>query len=90
MLKQMGKLAFTMLQRNSKVFFEKDMMECDLDLREVTVFSGLCTELPAASSRGQREFCYVHFTLQVKQHCPSNGICDILAGIRLSNITCFT
>lgn len=87
-LKKMGKLAFNMLRRNSNVFFEEDMMECDLNLLEATVFSGLCTELPAAPSRGQRKFCYVHFTLQVKQHRPSNGIHDIVIGVGLSNITC--
>lgn len=89
MLKKMGKLAFTMLQRNSNVFFEKDVMECDLNLLEATVFSGLCTELPTASSRAQREFCYVHFTLQVTQYCPSNVSNDTVAGIGLSNVTCF-
>lgn len=86
MLKKMGKLAFNMLQRNSKVFFEDDMMECDLNFLEATVFSGMCTELPTASSGGQRKFCYVHFTLQVK-HRPSNGIHDTIAGVGLSNIS---
>lgn len=64
------------------------MSECDLNWLEATVFSGMCTELPAASSRGQRKFCYVHFTLQVKQHRPSNGFHDTVAGVGLSNITC--
>lgn len=84
----MGKLAFNMLQRNSNVFFEEDMVECDLNLLEVTVFSGMCTELPTASSRRQRTFCYVHFTLQVKQYRSSNGIHDTVAGVGLSSTTC--
>lgn len=70
------------------MFFEEDMMECDLNLLEATVFSGLCTELPAEPSRGQRKFCYVHFTLQVKQHRPSNNIHNTVTGVGLSNITC--
>lgn len=67
-LKNMGKLAFNMLQRNSNVFFEEDIIECDLNLQEVTVFSGMCTELPNACCSEQRKFCYVHVTLQVKHH----------------------
>ncbi|TWW77438.1 Nuclear mitotic apparatus protein 1 [Takifugu flavidus] len=61
---KMGRLAFHMLQRNSYIFSEEDVMECGLNLIEVTVFSGLCTELPTASSRGRRNFCYVHLTFQ--------------------------
>lgn len=83
----MGKLAFNMLQRNSSVFLEEDMMECDLNLLEAAVFSGMCTELLAASSRGQREFCYVH-GMQVKRHRPSNCIHDTVIGVGLSNTTC--
>lgn len=89
-LKKMGKLAFNLLRRNSSVFFEEDMMECDLNFLEATVFSGMCTELPTASSRGQRKFCYVYFTLQVKQRHLSNGIHDTVVGPGLSNITCVT
>lgn len=63
----MGKLALNLLQRNSHVFLEEDLRECELNVLEATVFSGMCTELPSASPRGQRRFCYVHVTLQVKQ-----------------------
>lgn len=67
-LKKMGKLALNLLQRNSHVFFEEDLRKCELNFLEATVFSGMCTELPPACPRGQRRFCYVHVTLQVKQH----------------------
>lgn len=56
-----------MLQRSSCTFSEEDMRECDLNLMEVAVFSGLCTELPSVSSSGRRTFCYVHFTVQVNK-----------------------
>lgn len=67
-LKKMGKLAFNLLQRNSHVFLEEDLRECELNFLEAAVFSGMCTELPPASPGGRRRFCYVHATLQVKQH----------------------
>ncbi|XP_034557461.1 nuclear mitotic apparatus protein 1-like [Notolabrus celidotus] len=61
---KMGKLAFKMLERNTAVFFEEDVKECGLDLTEVTVFSGLCTELFTAASDGRRTFCFIHLSLQ--------------------------
>lgn len=63
---KMGKMAFKMLERNISVFFEGDMKECGLELAEVTVYSGICTELPTAASNGRRMFCFIHFTFQVK------------------------
>lgn len=65
-LTKMGKMAFNMLQRNTSVFFEGDMKEHGLKPTEVTVCSGLCTELPAAASDGKRVFCFIHLTFQVK------------------------
>lgn len=62
----MGKMAFKMLEKNTSVFFEEDLKEFGLKLTEVTVFSGLCTELPNAASNGKRAFCFIHFTFQVK------------------------
>ncbi|XP_076002194.1 NLR family CARD domain-containing protein 3 [Genypterus blacodes] len=64
MLMQMGKMALMMLEKNSSVFFEEDLKEQGLKLTEVTVFSGLCTELPAATSTARRTFCFIHLTYQ--------------------------
>nr|XP_046244743.1 NACHT, LRR and PYD domains-containing protein 3 [Scatophagus argus]XP_046244745.1 NACHT, LRR and PYD domains-containing protein 3 [Scatophagus argus] len=64
LLTMMGKMAFKMLERNTSVFSEGDMKECGLKLREVTVFSGLCTELPTAAPDGSRTFCFIHYTFQ--------------------------
>lgn len=61
---KMGKMAFKMLEKNKSVFFEEDVKEHGLKLTEVTVFSGMCTELPAAASDGRRTFCFIHFTFQ--------------------------
>ncbi|XP_054453130.1 protein NLRC3 [Anoplopoma fimbria] len=64
LLTKMGKMAFKMLGRNASVFSEEDVKECGLKLTEVTVFSGLSTELPAAASDGKRTFCFIHFSFQ--------------------------
>ena len=69
LLVKMGKIAFDMLERNTGVFTEEDINECGLSLTEVTVFSGICTELPTVPSEETRKFCFIHFTFQVKHYC---------------------
>ncbi|XP_037631970.1 NLR family CARD domain-containing protein 3 [Sebastes umbrosus] len=64
LLTKMGKMAFKMLEKNTSVFFEEDVKENSLKVTEVTVWSGLCTELPAAASDGRRTFCFIHFSFQ--------------------------
>lgn len=64
LLTRMGLMAFKMMERKTSVFFEEDVKQCGLELTEVTVWSGLCTELPPAESDGRRTFCFIHFTLQ--------------------------
>ncbi|XP_071351780.1 protein NLRC3 [Trachinotus anak] len=64
LLTKMGKMALKMLEKKTSVFFEEDVKECGLSLAEVTVFSGQCTELPAAASNGRRTFCFIHVTFQ--------------------------
>lgn len=66
-LLNMGHMAFKMLERRSSEFSEADLAEFGLKLLEVTVFSGLCTELlPSATASRGRRFCFQHYTLQVK------------------------
>ncbi|XP_070762156.1 NLR family CARD domain-containing protein 3 [Enoplosus armatus] len=64
LLTKMGKMAFKLLERNASVFSEEDVKECSLKLTEVTVLSGMCTELPTTASDGRRTFCFIHFTFQ--------------------------
>lgn len=63
-LQKMGRLAFNLLERRSREFSEADLADSGLGLQEVTVLSGLCTEL-LPSSRGRR-FCFQDYTFQVK------------------------
>ncbi|XP_053729315.1 NLR family CARD domain-containing protein 3 isoform X1 [Synchiropus splendidus] len=64
LLRNMGKMAFQMLEMNRSLFFEEDLEEFGLRLSEVTIFSGLCTELPRPSPEDRRQFCFIHFTVQ--------------------------
>ncbi|XP_072317930.1 protein NLRC3 [Eucyclogobius newberryi] len=63
MLRDLGKMALKMLEQNSGVFAEQQMKEHSLDVTDITVFSGLCTELQPTSS-GKRRFCFIHPTVQ--------------------------
>ena len=62
----MGKMAFKMLERNTSVFYEDDVKKYGLKVTEVTVLSGMCTELSTAASDSRRTYCFIHFTFQVK------------------------
>lgn len=61
LLVQIGKMAFTMLESNTFVFSEDDVKQTGLTFTEVTVLSGMCTELPAD---GQRTFCFLNVAFQ--------------------------
>ncbi|XP_055003706.1 protein NLRC3 [Boleophthalmus pectinirostris] len=63
MLNNLGKMALKMLEQNSNVFVEENMKEHSLDFTDVTVFSGLCSELLPVSS-GKRKFCFIHPTVK--------------------------
>lgn len=63
MLINLGNMALKMLERNIIEFSEEDIKKHGLNVRDVTVFSGLCTELPCAST-GKRRFCFIHTTFQ--------------------------
>ncbi|XP_053177446.1 protein NLRC3 [Scomber japonicus] len=63
LLTRMGKMALKMLEKNTSVFYEEDVKEFGLKLMEVTVLSGLCTEIPNTAN-SKRAFSFIHVTLQ--------------------------
>ncbi|CAL1570270.1 unnamed protein product [Knipowitschia caucasica] len=63
MLRNLGKMAMKMLEQRSPVFSEEDVKAHGLDVSDVSVFSGLCTELLPTSS-GQRRFRFIHNSVQ--------------------------
>lgn len=60
-------MGLKMIERNTNVFYEEDVKEVGLKVREVCVLSGMCTELPNGAN-GRRVFAFIHYTVQVKYY----------------------
>uniref|UniRef100_A0A3B5KP67 NACHT domain-containing protein n=1 Tax=Xiphophorus couchianus TaxID=32473 RepID=A0A3B5KP67_9TELE len=65
-LLQLGKLAFEHLEKGNIVFYEEDLEQCGLDVTEVSVYSGVCTEIFKRKSVIFQKpvYCFVHLSIQ--------------------------
>ncbi|XP_018604042.1 NLR family CARD domain-containing protein 3-like isoform X3 [Scleropages formosus] len=61
---KLAELAFRQLEKESAVFYEEDLRQMDVDVQEVTLRSGLCTEIFKQEISQDREFCFVHLSVQ--------------------------
>ncbi|XP_031169805.2 NLR family CARD domain-containing protein 3-like isoform X2 [Sander lucioperca] len=65
-LLKLGKLAFVQLQENNLIFYDEDLEDCGIDIREASVYSGFCSavfrEEKVFSQR--KIFFFVHLTIQ--------------------------
>ncbi|TWW53201.1 NLR family CARD domain-containing protein 3 CARD15-like protein [Takifugu flavidus] len=66
LLLKLGRLAFEHLEKGNIMFYSEDLEQCGLDVSEVSVYSGVCTEIFNRESVifQKSVYCFVHLSIQ--------------------------
>ncbi|KAF7644378.1 hypothetical protein LDENG_00222870 [Lucifuga dentata] len=65
-LLKLARLAFEHLNEGNIMFYQEDLKKCGLDVKEASVFSGVCTEIFKAERVifQKTVYCFVHLSVQ--------------------------
>ncbi|XP_037607393.1 uncharacterized protein LOC119477388 [Sebastes umbrosus] len=66
MIESLGKLAFDQLKKGNLIFYESDLTESDIDIREASMYSGVFTKIfeEEGGLYQDKVFCFVHLSVQ--------------------------
>ncbi|XP_075330383.1 NACHT, LRR and PYD domains-containing protein 12-like isoform X3 [Odontesthes bonariensis] len=65
-LLKLGRLAFEHLEKGNIMFYQEDLEQCGLDVPEVSLYSGVCTEIFKRECEifQKAVYCFVHLSVQ--------------------------